>query len=355
MRPRVFAAFLCAIAAAQAPAIEIGAEFAMTNLGFPWSQVAPIPTTVPANANTFIYGGGFTTSQAISESVKISTSYYLDEVQRSLLDATIVYSTGILEIGFGPQFGVFNDIARPLTAGISSSIKLEIPGVVFASLRNSSSLGQSLGAIGDNSQERNRIDAGIYVRNAICSVSMDSRKFQIREAADLVTTDTMIDYAFEADIFKKNQPFNIVLSLGYRTASKEYMGTLASAKDSLGAFILGTKLKLRPHQSVSILLGFDSGVYTFGMDDLLVHGPAANEFYFKALAGLSIDTSKFGGRSAGLSPAERLEDITLPSTDQVDEATPRDGEGDASATPSDAAPADAATPSDAAPVDAPAN
>jgi hypothetical protein len=343
MRLRVFAAFLCAIAAAQASAIEIGAEFAMTNLGFPWAQVAPIPTADPPNANSFIYGGGFTTSQALSESVKISTSYYLDEIQRSLLDAKIVYSTGILEIGFGPQFGVFNDIARPLTAGISSSIKLEVPGVIFASLRNSSSLGQSLGAIGDNSQERNRIGAGIYVRNAICTLSMDSRKFQIRQAADLVTTDTLIDYAFEADIFKKNQPFNIVLSLGYRTASKEYMGPLASAKDSLGAFVLGTKLKLRPHQSVSILLGFDSGVYTFGMDGLLVHGPAAKDFYFKALAGLSIDTSKFGSRSAGLSPAERLEDVTLPSTDQAEGAAPQaptDGEGAVPSDPAGAPPAD---------------
>jgi hypothetical protein len=310
MKKAVGIAALCLIAAS-AWAVDIGTDFVMTNFGFPWSMTEPLPDGTPPDPLSFLYGGGGVVSQRLSDSLTISTSYRLDPLSRSWLGAMAYYSAGAVQVGLGTQFGVFNSLERPLTAGLSSSIKIEIPGLIFASVGNSSSLGQTLGAVGDNGQERNDIRLGWYVRNAICTAMVLTEKYQERRSAALITTDTLIDYIFEVDIFKKNQPYNIVLSLGYKTASREYLVGAASAKDSLGSVVLGTTFKFRPAQWIQIDAGLDAGIYTFGFDGLLGQGPGQSSFFFKAGAGLTIRTGEFRPRGKALPTVEKLEDVNL--------------------------------------------
>jgi hypothetical protein len=311
------------LAAAGLGAIDLGAGFVMTNFGFPWSRTEPIADPTRPSPLSFLYGGGAFAEQALSESLSVRTAYDLDPLSRSWLSAGVTYSTGIIQVGLGSQFGLFNNLARPLTAGLSSSIKLEIPGLVFASVENSSSLGQAMGAVGDNSQERNDIRVGWYVRNAICSAIFSTDKYQERRSADLVTTDTMVDYIFLVDIFKKNQPYNILLSLGYKTTSREYSGA-TSVKDSLGMVLLGTGLRLRPIPALEIDLELESGVYTFGFDNLLGHGPLQTDYYFKALTGITVKTSEFRARGQNLPAYEKLENINVEESIQPAEEAPED-------------------------------
>jgi len=296
------------LAFAPATAVDVGADFVMTNFGFPWAQESPVADGQVPDPLDFLYGGGGRVSQRLSDVLTISTSYRLDPLSRSWLGARAEYSAGVVQLGLGTQFGLFNNLDRPLTAGLSSSIEIELPGIIFASVAYASSLGQSLVAVGDNSQERNEVSLGWYVRNAICTASIVTEEYQERIGADLATTDTLVDYQFLVDVFKKNQPYNVLLSLGYRTVSREYASAGLAVKDSLGAFVLGTGFKLRPAPWIEISAMLDSGLYAFGFDDLLGQSPARSSYFFKANAGVTDRTEEFRPRGKPLPKVEKPEE-----------------------------------------------
>lgn len=290
---RLFAIALAAALAATLPAVDLGGRFVMTNMGFPWTQYAPVPSGSFFPATNFVYGGAASVGQRISDMLTLDTTYALDPLRRSVFQAMVNYDAGVLHIGIGPSFGLFNDLSYPMKAGFASSVRFDIPGVVFLSFRNDSSIGPSLGSIGENSQGFNEISVGWYVKNAICTARMTSESFQVQQTGDLVTSDSSTDYSFLVDVFKKNQPYNIVFSLGYRTVSKEYLAAGTSLKDSLGFIILGTEVVVRPARFLEIDLGLDSSVYTFGFGNLLSRGPDLSASYlFTAKAGLKILTDK---------------------------------------------------------------
>jgi hypothetical protein len=296
---RLFAIALLAGMAASLGAVDLSGEFVMTNIGFPWSQTLPVPDGVSSFPFTnFLYGGAASIKQSLSDNLELETAYALDPLQRSNFKAMVNYDTGVLHIGIGPSFGIFNNSLYPMEAGFASSVKFEIPGVIFLTFRNESSIGPALGSIGENAQGFNEISVGWYVKNAICTASMASTSFQVQQAANWVTSDSSTDYSFLVDIFKKNQPFNVKLSMGYRTVSREYLIDGASMKDSLGIIILGTNFVLRPARFLELALGLDSGVYSFGFDRLLSRGPDMDTAYmFKAKIGLIIKTDKFDSSS----------------------------------------------------------
>jgi hypothetical protein len=322
---RLFAIALAAGLAANLFAVDLGGDFVMTNMGFPWPQTQAVPAGTSFPATNFTYGGAASVSQQISDMLSLDTTYALDPLRRSVFQAMVNYDTGVLHIGIGPSFGLFDNLDYPMKAGFASSVRFEIPGAVFLSFRNDSSIGPSLGSIGENSQGFNQISVGWYVKNAICTARMTSEYFQVQQTSDLVTSDSSTDYSFMVDIFKKNQPYNIMLSMGYRTVSKEYVAAGASVKDSLGFIILGTEIVLRPVRFLEFDLGLDSSVYTFGFDGLLSRGPDLSTSYlFKAKAGLKIKTDKIDSTSGivikkaeaadGKAPEEKADDAPKPGT-----------------------------------------
>ncbi len=294
MKRLALSAFALIFCVALASAVDFGGEFTMTNLGFPWNMVAATdPSVVSYSPLNFLYGGGATVNQSLMNNLSLATTWSLDSIQRSKLVAMVRYDAGVLQIGFGPVFGAFNSASSPLEAGISSMVKVEIPGLAFIGFKNDSSLGTTLGAVGENSQGFNEISVGWYVKNAICTASMTTRSFQLRQSADLVITDSMADYAFNVDIFKKNVPYNLNIALGYRTMSKEFLSTAGSVKDSLGIVILGTKIVFHPASFLDLTFGLDSGVYTFGFDNLQGKGPDMdNSYMFRGSLGFMVKTDK---------------------------------------------------------------
>lgn len=317
--------------AARLAAVDIGANFQMANMGFPWDQTTP--TTAAYSPLEFIYGGNLTISQKVMDSLHLVTEYSLDATQRSMLEALVRYDASVLQIGLGPIFGVFNNLDSPLTAGIASSVRVDVPGVVFMSFRNHSSLGADLSAIGDNTQELSEIRLGWYVRNAICSVSMQTRSFKVQESASLVTTDSYADYCFQVDIYKKNQPYNLLLNLGYRAISKEFSNAGTSTKDSLGLVIVGFQCTIRPSAFYDIVLGLDSAVYSFGFDDMALHGPDMDSSYlFSAKIGFNIRTeaipkkAKVSGLESVEVPLEqsRAKDLVKGANEGEDKAEPEE-------------------------------
>jgi hypothetical protein len=272
---------------------DLGASFSLSNMYFPWASAAATGATVnsfPTDAYSF--GGGTSVTTPLSENLTLTANYALSPIQRSKMSALISYSSGVLQISMGPAFGIYNDLSNPVKAGLSSSVKVTWPGVAFIYLENESSLGAALAAVGDYTQELNELRVGWYVRNAICSAGIHTEKYQYYASSTLTTTDSLVDYFFDVDIFKKNQPYNVLLSLAYRTWYKEYVDGAASTslKDTLGSIILGTDVKLTPSPALEINLGLDSCVYTFGLDNLVSRGPSSTSYLFDARIGVVIKT-----------------------------------------------------------------
>jgi hypothetical protein len=283
---------------ASAFATDIGASFAMSNLYFPWDSTSATDSSVTNYpADSYFFGGGGSVTTPLNDNLTLMTSYSITAVQRSKMSALVKYSSGALEIAMGPAFGIYNDLENPIKAGFSSSVKVTVPGKLFLFLKNESSLGSGLAAVGDYTQEYNELRFGWYVRNAICSLGVKTQKYQDYVSDSLTTTDSVVDYFFDVDIFKKNQPYNVLLTLGYRYLSKDYVESAASAKDSLGSIILGTQVTVKPDPAFDIILGLDSAVYTFGFDNLSARGPSDSSYLFSAQVGIVVRPDKFAANT----------------------------------------------------------
>jgi hypothetical protein len=303
--PRILTIALFALVPAFVQAFELGGEISATNVFFPWTQIqasgassGQFPLRIP------FFGGTVYGTESLSDNFSITASYQLDPVLRSLAGAILRYTTDFAELSVGPIFGVFNSASAILKSGISSGIKLEYPGLVYLGFRSDSSIGAGLTVVGDYIQESSEINAGFYVPNAICSLNMISKSFQQKASATTTTADTFTEYSLKIDIFKKNVPYNMLVTFGYQSTAKTFTGATTQKVDRLGSVVIGTRLNLQATPEIGTVADIQANVYTFGLDNLLARGPSMNAFMFRASLGMSIkigeknlaQSSVFGGR-----------------------------------------------------------
>jgi len=275
----VLAACLALVTPAAAQDLDASAFFG--NLGFPWAGETPLPAT-PYPADQWLYGGSIAFSQDFGEGLSLRADYRTDTVLHHLVSGMLTYKAGLASISAGPMLGTFNTAQTPLKAGIGIGFRLEAPGVAYFSARADSSMGAGLVAVGDYSQERSELTAGWYVFNAICSVSMQTRRYtRILSSGDPLV-DASTAYAFSVDVNKKSAPYRVLVDLGYQNWTRTYTG---GTIDGLGALVLGAQVSADLSPTLTIVTGLDSGVYVFGTDALLGNGPAATSFMFSATMG----------------------------------------------------------------------
>ncbi|MCX7023317.1 MAG: hypothetical protein NT080_01695 [Spirochaetes bacterium] len=295
------------LATAAVPALDIGLEGSLSNLAFPYflthsmsvvessnsepyinnpfAWMAPVPDTT-GTFPTEVYGTGALAyvDLELVQSIRTRISLGFDPTLRSFISATIGYSSGPVEIGFGPYIGGLYNTKRTLTKnGITAFFRFEQPGLVFISGNIVSSL---MGLIGRNDyvQESVKLESGIYVRGAICSLSLESKEFvrQGDDSGSVTYIDALNRYMFNIDAFKKGAPYNLLVRMGYQDVSKTY----GDAKDRIGGIIIGTRLTLRPRESVSVFADLETSVFTFGQDELTGKGPDSDSFMFNTAFGL---------------------------------------------------------------------
>lgn len=269
---------------APASALDIDAGAFFGNLGFPWAGETPLPAT-PYPADQWLYGGTVAFSQEFGDGLALHAEYRTDTVLHHIVSGMLTYKTGFASISAGPMLGTLNTAQTPLKAGIGIGFRLEAPGLVFFSAQADSSMGAGLVSVGDYSQERSELSAGWYVYNAICTVSMQSRRYtRILDSGDALV-DASTAYTFSVDVNRKGAPYRVLVDLGYQDWTRTYPGT---AVDGLGALVLGAQLSADVSPALTLVFGLDSGVYMFGTDALLGYGPAATSFMFSATAGCVI-------------------------------------------------------------------
>jgi hypothetical protein len=286
---QVIAFFLVVLAATQIAALEFGADFRFGNLAFSQSRTS---TDLTFPGNFLDWGLSFYAGQKISDSLRIDTGFYSDQILRNISYTTISYVEGIMCISVGPFFGYFNSGIDPiLKPGISASVKLDFPSVFFIGIGADSTLNTRLTSDLDYIQEKTSVDAGFYVPNAICTLSMNQKKYTQLVSTGHEIDDTLLEFSFMSDIYQKNTPYRINIGFAYQLLSKTFIDSGVTVKQSLGSILVTTALEINITEAVFLVVGAETSVYTYGYDALLAL--KAPFFACNAHAGIKINIDRF--------------------------------------------------------------
>lgn len=261
--------------------IETSAYFG--NLGLPWGDTPELASMQNYPANWWVYGAKASFSERLGPGFFLDAAYETDPILRHIIRGVVSYESGFVSIGAGPMVGVFNSLHNPLKAGIHIGFNLELPGIVFLSAVVESSMGAGLVEKGDYFQELAHLKAGWYVYNAICSLSMLTKRYTSVPGPGSYMVEASTDYMFSADVHKKGSPYHVVAQLGYKDLTKR----LASGDSyGLGVIALGANVGVDINNFISLNAGLDSGVYVYGTELLLGKGPEQSSFIFNTSLGV---------------------------------------------------------------------
>ncbi|MDC7228187.1 MAG: hypothetical protein PQJ61_15605, partial [Spirochaetales bacterium] len=220
--------------------------------------------------------------------------FYRDTVLKNLAYTNFYYNDDLFNIEVGPFFGLFNTAQTMIKSGISTAVKINIPGIAYARFYTQSTIGGTLVNTGDYIQEANNISIGFYVPNAICTLMIDTKGFtSVTDSGP--QTDEFTEYAFVSDIFQKNMPYTVTLKIAYQAKTRTIEDTSVL---SLNNIVLGTDVTFSPFDFLSIDAGLESCLYSFGsLEDLVADTSSllsfADElpgsFLFNATLGVTLD------------------------------------------------------------------
>jgi hypothetical protein len=279
-RIAVVGVVLIALAAASAPGLDLGFQTWAGNLGFAADRTS---TDARFPGSQYFWGLSLYASQPITDNLGFETGFYSDPVLRNISYTLFSYNEKVISLGVGPFFGFFNDRGTLLKSGISTSVKLGLPGVVFVSFRADSSIGGELVQEGDYLQQRSDISFGFYVLNAICTLSLDTRKFEQKTDVDTVV-DTLTIYSFSTDIFQKNVPYRLIIKFSYQSLGREFI--TGATTTTLNSLVLGTEVDITMTGSLLLQAGIEGSVYSFGQGTLVGSSEA---FLFRTFAGVKVN------------------------------------------------------------------
>jgi hypothetical protein len=243
----------------------------------------------------FPWGLSLYARNRISEAMGIETGVEYDPVLRYTAYTRLSYHSSMFTLGVGPFFGLFNTTGTTLRSGIVASVRFELPGIMFIEFRSDNSIGGWMAEPGDYTQERSQISLGWYMKNAICSLNLETSGFSELRTGGLTVHDDLTEYMFKADLFKKNVPYTLLIALGYRQLEKSFVGAGGTTVHGLGSLVVGTKLTARFTRHLSAYADLVSSVYSFGMNDLFGVPIDPARFLFTLTCGVTVDTDIFSG------------------------------------------------------------
>ncbi len=287
----IFLAILLLPSGFQLWAIDIGGEFRIENLAFKPDR-SQSDTTF--SGNDLLYGFSVYATAQITDNFAFESGFFNDDILRNISYSIFNYREKFLNIGVGPFFGFFNATSTILKSGISTSIRLELPGIAFLHFRSDSTIGGRLIETGDYIQERNDIALGYYVKNAICSFNLGSKKFTQKSSQSLETVDSLTEYSFKTEIFEKNTPYTITLVFAYQSLGKSFIASGTTTKHTLDSIILKTDINIYITEYIQFYTNLESSIYTFGQDSLLgISNPGPGGYLFRSMTGIKMNLDRF--------------------------------------------------------------
>jgi len=295
MKKTVFSLLFVITFLISASGMEISTLFHISDISFDKKDTSTVSSL---STTTYPWGISIFGTDSISEDMRIKAGVFYDPVLRYTTYTLFEYQHEFFKLGVGPFFGSFNTPGTILKSGISTSVRIELPGIVYASLKADSSIGSRFVKVGDYIQEYNKISVGYYIPNAICSVDLTSKSFVTKQATNLEVDDSFTEYAFKVDMFQKNVSFRALLSFAYQTLTRTYLDTSMSIshENKLNSLILGTDFSFKLNDGLSLITNLESNIYSFGYNDTTVLNMATTwpeNFLFRITTGVSIDLDTY--------------------------------------------------------------
>ncbi|MBN1698272.1 MAG: hypothetical protein JW881_12230 [Spirochaetales bacterium] len=276
---------------------ELGIEYRIGSLNIPDYQVTNSEFLDQMELPNFFYwdkGISLTYTHQFSDNFKFQTGVYSDAILKNISYTHFYYTESIFVMGVGPFFGFLNSNVFPyIEPGISSIVRIEFPGILFADLRVDKTLDVHLTHDNDYFQERTDMSFGFFVPNAICTLSMLSKKFTERETESGTTyelVDELTDYSLKTTIFKKNVPYHLHLVFSYQHYSKSYIMAPDVVTNDLHTILFGIGIDVYANPALFYSLYIDNTLYSFGQEEML--GMDTIPYAFKAYLAMRINFDK---------------------------------------------------------------
>ena len=242
-------------------ALEVTALYHMGNLGFGRDAES---TTDEFSGTDYTYGASVYGNHQIDDSLSLEAGLFYDPVLRRTIQTRFEYRHNYFSIGVGPFLGVFNTPGSVLKSGISSSVRIEYPGKVFASVRSDSTIAARFTKKGDYLQELNKLTVGYYIPHAICSLNMTTKRFITQKTESLEVDDALTEFSFDVDLYQKNVPVRLLLSFAYRHIDRIYSTDTATEENNLNSLLFGTRFQVEASPRLTLIADIDHNIYTFG-------------------------------------------------------------------------------------------
>jgi hypothetical protein len=270
---------------AAAGCLEIGGEFQLGNMGFTSSRSS---SDTSFKGGDYFWGGSLYITQGVMDNFQVEGGVFRDLILGNVVYSLLQYRTDYFSLGIGPFLGLFNSSSVFMKSGISTLVRLELPGVAYVSLRTDGTLGNAVSTEGDYSEQRSDIALGFYVPNAICTLSLSSLEFVSMQGTAQVV-DSLTEYSLKVVVFEKNVPFRLDFDFAYQVLLKKYIDGAANPTHGLTSFILGVGLDLLFSKEFSFLLDMETSVYTVGTSQLSAFSDVGfAPFLFRASSGFRL-------------------------------------------------------------------
>lgn len=316
MQKQFIILFLVFLVLVPAGSLELTSSFDLGNMKFDSARM----TDDVFPSDVYPWGLTLTGTQNLGTGLAVDFGYTKDRILNHLVHGTFSYAGDFFSIGAGPAFGIFNSREVILQPGISTNFRVEWPGIVFMNFDLFSSIGYQLKAAGDYSQAKNSISLGFYVPNAICTLNMINKTYDMITSAEQ-RQDSLSEYSFKTQIYQKNVPFKILVGLIYRQtttvfSTQEFSGTTiadltletVTFSQKLNALLLQTRLDMAFSPVFSLFLDVHSSVFAFGniedsaadtQEALQIPTSLPEAFLFEASLGFKINLDNRSSAPAG--------------------------------------------------------
>lgn len=241
---------------------DITTGFTLSNGGF---------NTDPQSADLslvwgFSTGTGYDINDLLSASVEVSR----EDLTGNFINSRLSYTGTHVLISAGPSFAFLNNGESRIKPAINSSAAVRKEGLFCLSASYFSTIGGLSDRDSDYTQSQVNVSLSLNIPGAICTFSFENSQFsRYGDYSNYLslTKDGRSVYQMEADLYRKNIPFNLLISLGYKSNRRVFPSDDADSRDTAayGHIFVGAGTIVRIGKKFELKALMDYSLYSFSL------------------------------------------------------------------------------------------
>lgn len=245
--------------------LNLTTSFNIGNLGF--------SSDMNESSQGVIWGTSIIAEEKLNEIYYFSGGVVFDDVSGNRIESLLSYNSKYIELGMGPTLASINNSQLQLKPGIKGLLTVKKVGKFDLTTEIYSTLGNLSDSESDYSQLETSLELAINIPGAICTFIISNRQFTqfSTDSSSLVskTSDSYSTYALEADIYKKNIPFHLFLTLGYKSVKRVFPTNDSEGRElaGIGSIFIGMGTRVSIGKRMLLNASIDSGLYNFSLND----------------------------------------------------------------------------------------